>query len=83
MALGIYKKTGLKMSRADIPLHQKAYGLFRIPVGWAPSEKILDFILSVNVKLDLIQHDKHAVQSRKLTPTGLLYFCFQEATEVF
>lgn len=57
MVLGIYRKTGLKISRADIPLHQKTYGLFGMG-----SEKILDFISSVSVKLDMIQHNKHTVQ---------------------
>lgn len=84
MALRIYKKNGLKISRADIPQHQKAYDvLFGMPAGWAPSEKILDFISSVSVNADVTQQDKHTVQSREPTPTGFLYFCFPEATGVF
>lgn len=75
------KRTEHKWSR--YPIAPKAYRLFRILVGWAPSEKILDFISSVSVKLDMIQHDKHTVQSRELTPTGFLYFCFQEGTRFF
>lgn len=77
---GYIKKTGPKINRSDIPLHQKVYGLFRIPVGWAPSKKIMDFIRSLSVKLDMIQHDKHTLQPRELTLTGFLYFCFQEVT---
>lgn len=77
MALGIYKKPGPKISRSD---NSKVYGLFRIPVGWAPSKKITDFIRSLSVKPDVIQCDKHTVQSRELTLTGFVYFCFQEVT---